>query len=116
MAIYNEDQDPNEVVKSAKELHKESVIDDINGIISEFGSFTVADVQADHSPILSSKGRLTTLVEEFYADDTMVYVYDPSSHCSDEIDSYNEHYENIDIEQLEYILELAQKWVEINEE
>lgn len=108
MAIYSEDQDPNTVEKTAKEV----VIDKINTIIAEYGSFGVYDVDAESSPIVESKGRLTHLMEEFREGDGTVRIYDPSSHSSDEIDSYDEFYEELELEQLEYILELAESWEE----
>jgi hypothetical protein len=40
---------------------KKSKIKKINKIIGKFGSFTVADVEAESSPILKSKGKLTHL-------------------------------------------------------
>jgi len=88
----------------------------IQAIIQKNGSFTVADVEADHSPYFPSKGRLSHLVEEFDEDGVKVFVYDPQSHSSDEIDSYYATYEEISDDQIEYILELAQKWQEQSEE
>ena len=112
MAIYSEDQDPNEKVKTSKEI----TIDKINEIIKEYGTFTIADVNADHSPFIESKGKLTHLAEEFMDGTCVVVVYDPTSHSSDEIDKYDEFYVDVEESQLEYILELAEKWVEINAE
>ena len=112
MAIYSETLDPNEKVKTIKEI----TIDNINEIIKEYGTFSIAEVEADHSPFIESKGSLTHLAEEFMNGTCVVFVYDPTSHSSDEIDKYDEFYENFDETQLEYILELAEKWVEINAE
>lgn len=112
MLIHSETQDPNEKVKTSKEV----TIDKINEIIKEYGIFTITDVEADHSPFIESKGRLTHLAEEFMNGTCVVFIYDPTSHSSYEIDKYDEFYENFDETQLEYILELAEKWVEINAE
>ena len=97
------------------EDNKQTIISEINEIIREYGSFTVADVEAESSPYLDAKGKLSHLAEEFMDGSCVVYVYDPTSHSSDEIDSYDEFYEEFSEEQLEYILELAQKWAEENE-
>lgn len=110
MAIYSEDQDPNEVVKSSKDL----IIEKIKEILKEYGSFTIADVEADHSPSLETKGKLVHLGEEFEHGNAIIYVYDPTSHSSDEIDKYDAFYSEFKEEQLEYILELAEKWVEMS--
>lgn len=89
---------------------RQAIISEINEIISEYGTFTVADVEAESSPFLDTKGKLTHLAEEFMEGSCVVYVYDPTSHSSEEIDTYDEFYEEFSEEQLKYILELAQKW------
>lgn len=94
---------------------KQIIISEINEIIRDYGSFTVADVWADSSPFLETKGKLSHLAEHFMDGSCVVYVYDPTSPSSDEIDTYDEFYEEFSEEQLEYILELAQKWGEDNE-
>lgn len=93
---------------------KQTTISEINEIIREYGSFTVADVEAESSLFLDIKGKLSHLAEEFMDGTCVVYVYDPTSHSSDEIDSYDEFYEEFSEEQLKYLLELAQKWAEEN--
>ena len=112
MAIYSENQDPNEKVKTSKEL----TIEKINEIIEEYGGFSTCEVEADHSPCLDIKGRLSYLAEDFRVGGCTIRVYDPSSYSSDEIDEYDEFYEEFDEDQLEYILELAEKWEEQNTE
>jgi hypothetical protein len=112
MAIYSEEQDPNTVEKSTKEL----LINKINEIIKEYGEFGVGEVGADHSPHLDTKGKLIHLGEYFREGDCTIYVYDPTSHSSEEVDIYDEFYEKFDESQLEWILELAETWVEINSE
>jgi hypothetical protein len=112
MAIYTEQTDPNERVLT----EKDNIINEINDIIKEYGSFTVADVEADSTPFIEAKGKLTHLMEDFREDEGTVYVYDPHSYTSEQIDEYDEFYEDMHITQLEYILELAQRWAEINEE
>lgn len=115
MAIYTEETDPND--KAGLELtERELTIDAINDIIQEHGEFNIADVDADHSPYVESKGKLTHLMEEFREGGGTVRVYDPTSYSSDEIDEYDEFYEELEDEQLDYILELAQRWAEINED
>lgn len=95
---------PSTLIKDMKKK-----IDKTLAIIAEFGEFTVAEVEADHSPSFPSKGRLTHLVETFRTDGCEVFVYDPKSFSSDEIDQYDIAYEEIEEEQMDYILELAEK-------
>ena len=112
MAIYSEDEDPNTIEKSEEAYHKECTIAEIIKNIEATSEFTVADIEADHSPYLETKGRLTYLAEEFRADGCLIKVYDPNYHNSDEIDSYDEDYEALEISQLELINKYSFEWVE----
>jgi len=112
MAIYSEDEDPNTIVKSSEEVHKECTIAEIIKNIKATSSFTIADIEADISPYLDSKGRLSHLVEEFREDGCVIKVYDPNYHNSDEIDAYDEFYEALEISQLELINKYSFEWVE----
>ena len=110
MAIYtHEEQDGNLIDNSAK---KELIIE-IKEIISEYGGFGTGEVQASYSPsVPNQKGNLVHLVEYFNQDDVEVEVYDDEI----EVDSYTLTYEELDQENLEYILELAQAYKEIQDE
>ena len=110
MAIYtHEEQDGNLIDNSAK---KELIIE-IKEIISEYGGFGTGEVQASYSPsVPNQKGNLAHLVEYFNQDDVDVEVYNDEI----EVDSYTLTYEELDQENLEYILELAQAYKEIQEE
>ena len=112
MAIYSEDEDPNTIEQSTEAAHKESTIAEIIKNIKSTSDFTVADVEADTSPHLEAKGRLTHLAEEFREDGCTVYIYDPSCHSSESIDAYDEDYEALEISQLELINKYSFEWVE----
>lgn len=89
-------------------------IEKIRDIILDYGLFTLADVEAESSPFLNTKGKLSHLAEEFSSDSCVIRVYDPNSHTDNEIDSYNVGYDEFEEEQIDYILELAGNWGEIN--
>lgn len=110
MAIYtHEETDGNLINNSAKK----EVIEQIKEIISEYGGFGTGEVQASYSPsVPNQKGNLHHLIEYFNQDDVDVEVYDDEI----EVDSYTLTYEELDEETLEYILELAQAYKEIQEE
>lgn len=110
MAIYtHEETDGNLIDNSAKK----EVIEQIKEIISEYGGFGTGEVQASYSPsVPNQKGNLHHLIEYFNQDDVDVEVYDDEV----KIDSYSLTYEELDQESLEYILELAQAYKEIQEE
>ena len=110
MAIYtHEEQDGNLIDNSAKK----EVIEQIKEIISEYGSFSTGEVQASYSPsVPNQKGNLDHLIERFNLLDVEVDVYDDEV----EVDNYTLTYDDLDEETLEYILELAQVYKEIQEE
>ena len=110
MAIYtNEEQDGNLIDNSAKK----ELITEIKEIISEYGGFGTGEVQASYSPsVPNQKGNLDHLIERFNLLDVEVDVYDDEV----EVDNYTLTYDDLDEETLEYILELAQAYKEIQEE
>jgi hypothetical protein len=100
---------------STDEAAEEKMIERINEIIEEYGDFTVADVEADHSPALDGVGKLSHLMEDFTLDGGTVYVYDPQDRSSDSLDKYDGAYEDLNETELKYVLQLAEKWVEYNQ-
>ena len=85
---------------------KQEHIDKIKSHINLYGSFTTAEVEADHSPIAPYYGNMPNLIEEFFENGGQVVVYDRNDN---EIDSYEIPYEKIETDQLEYISELCDK-------
>ena len=110
MAIYtNEEQDGNLINNSAKN----NLIEEIKEIIDNYGAFGTGEVEASYSPsVPNQKGNLNHLIEYFNKDKVDVEVYDDEVN----LDSYSLTYEELDLETLEYILELCQAWQEINSE
>lgn len=110
MEIYTHEQtDGNLIDNSAKK----EVIEEIKEIISEYGGFGTGEVQASYSPsVPNQKGNLVHLIEYFNQDNVDVKVYNDEI----EVDSYTLTYKELDQENLEYILELAQAYKEIQEE
>lgn len=110
MAIYtHEEQDGNLIDNSTKK----ELITEIKEIISEYGGFGTGEVQASYSPsVQNQKGNLDHLIERFNLLDVEVDVYDDEV----EVDNYTLTYDDLDEETLEYILELAQVYKEIQEE
>lgn len=110
MAIYtHEEIDGNLINNSAKK----ELIEQIKEIISEYGGFGTGEVQASYSPsVPNQKGNLHHLIEYFNQDDVDVEVY---GNWENPIDNYTLTYEELEQETLEYILELAQAYKEIQE-
>lgn len=92
---------------------KTQIIKQIKNIISEYGSFSTGEVGASYSPsVVNQKGNLVHLIEYFDEDTVDVEVYDDEVN----IDSYSLPYKELDVENLEYILELCQSYKELQEE
>lgn len=93
-----------------RKLKKQELIEKIKSIINECGSFSIGEADADCSPCVNSMGNLVALAEYFNDENVGVEVYDSESHSSDFIESYNITYENLSVDVLKEILELAERY------
>lgn len=109
MAIYNEEEDPN--VVSYNNQSKNNIIAQIKNLIDEYGIFGTNDVDAPYSPSAQSHGNLYHLIDYFNENGVEVCVYNNDNQVLDE---YTLTYEELPIKTLEYILELAKEWEQIN--
>ena len=87
---------------------KAKIIDRIQAIIKEWGSFTTADIMADCDVSIPSIGNHIHLANQFFHDKADVEVYEDGG--SNEIDSYELSYRDMELEQLQEILEYAERW------
>ena len=88
-------------------MQKRTIIKKIKAIITEWGGFTCADVEATSSPVIKTLGKDTCqLAERFdlYTVEAVLYVHD------NETDTEHIKYEDLDKDTLEEILYLAQDW------
>lgn len=89
-------------------IQKNKLIDDIQKIVKEFGSFTTADINADCDVSIPTIGNHIHLANIFNYDDAEVEVYEDGG--ENEIDSYSLSYRDMEIEQLQEVFEYAQQW------
>lgn len=108
--IYNKEEDSNVIAYNNQ--NKTDIIAQIENLINEYGDFGTSAIQADHSPCIPSYGNFIHLIEYFNFDNVEVNVYMQGGEI--EIDNYTLPYENLTIDNLEYILELTKEWEEIN--
>jgi hypothetical protein len=87
---------------------KNKLIDDIQKIVKEFGSFSTADISADCDVSIPTNGNHIHLANIFNYDDAEVEVYEDGG--DNEIDSYSLSYRDMEIEQLQEVFEFAQQW------
>jgi predicted nucleic acid-binding OB-fold protein len=92
----------------ARRTKKEIIISKIKRIIEEFGSFSVADVEHESSPVVNSIGKDSfVLAERFNSSDVDVVHYVHETVVSeDSID-----YEDLPTDTLEDILSIAENYV-----
>ena len=91
-------------------MKKQNLINDIVYVIKTYGDFNTSVIMAESSPIIDTKGNLSYLVEEFYDNCVKVDVY--SSNGNNPIDTYTLQYEELSLNLLKEIRELAIVWQE----
>lgn len=99
-------------------MNKEELISAIKSIINDYGSFGSGEVEIGGettSPCVNEMGGLIALAEYFKQDSADIEVYKPTSMSSDSMHSYPLNYEDMDEETLVKILELANKYKELQE-
>ena len=87
---------------------KDKTIDSIQKIIKEFGCFTTADILAECDINVLSVGSLIHLANSFHFDHADVEVYEDGG--ENEIDTYTLSYQDMELEQLQEILDYAERW------
>jgi hypothetical protein len=87
-------------------MQKKTIIKNIKRIINEYGSFTVADVEYESSPVIASFGKDThVLAERFDSSVTGVtYVHET------EVDENEYEYDELPKDVLEEILSIAENY------
>lgn len=91
---------------------KEQLINQIQEIIKEYGSFTTGEVDASYDPQVQSFGNLLHLIWHMEFNNVEVEVLESGGNSS--VDEYDLPYNELDVETLIYILQLAEKWKEIS--
>lgn len=90
----------------AQMTSKQSKIEYIKKVISEWGSFSTAEVEADYSPAINVIGDHSVLVESFMNDTVIAYEYVHST-CVGEMTI---RYEDLDEEVINEICTLVENW------
>lgn len=112
MAIYTEQEQDGNLIDNSTKTETDLIVE-IKEIIDNYGTFGIAEVEASCSPsVPNQKGNLSHLIEYFNKESVDVEVWN----TRESVDNYSLTYEELDVETLEYILELCQEWQEINTE
>ena len=85
-------------------MQKKTIIKNIKGIIENYGSFNIGEVDGADGICVNEMGNFMGLAETFNATNIEVNIYEPSSFSSDSIESYELDYEELTKETLEQIL------------
>lgn len=92
-------------------MEKTEIIKRITDIIKNFGCFSVGELEHEtNGVVVGELGKFVGVAEFFNEDHADVNVYEPSSFSSDEIDSYEERYEDLSEEVLQEILLICEHW------
>jgi hypothetical protein len=92
-------------------MDKQEVIEKIQAVLVNWGEFSIGEVDGeDVSPCVASHGNLVDLAEHFNNTGVSVFVYNPSSHSSDPIDDYDLDYDDLELDVLEEILMIAERY------
>ena len=92
-------------------MDKQEVIERIQAVLVNWGEFSIGEVDGeDVSPCVASHGNLVDLAEDFNNTGVRVFVYNPNSHSSDPIDDYDLEYDELELDVLEEILMIAERY------
>ena len=92
-------------------MDKQEVIEKIQAVLVNWGEFSIGEVDGeDCSPCVASHGNIVDLAEYFNNTGVTVEVYQPNSHSSDPIDTYDMDYEELELDILEEILMIAERY------
>ena len=86
-------------------MEKKEIIDRIRKIQSVEGCFWIGELEEERAGVVVGElGKYIGLAEYFTEDFCEVNVYEPSSMSSDEVDTYDAKYEDLDEDVLQEIL------------
>ena len=100
-------------------MEKSELINRITNIVKEYGGFSVGEIEEETGGVVVSElGKFVGIAEYFNEDYSDIKIYDPTSFSSDEVDSFEMKYEEMDENILQQILPICEKWEEMynNEE
>ena len=91
-------------------MEKKEIIEKIKEILSNYGCFDIHELDQEHTGIaVGSLGNIVGIAEYYTEDYCEVRVYNPI-YSSDEIDSYEAKYEDLDEDVLSEVLILCEEW------
>jgi hypothetical protein len=91
-------------------MTKQEIIDRIKSILSVEGCFWIGELEVETTGVVVGElGKFIGLAEYFSEDFCEVNVYEPSSMSSDEIDTYDAKYEDLNDDVLQRILEVVEQ-------
>ena len=93
--------------KATDNERKVEIISNIKKVVSQYGGFSVADVDGEQSPLIDSMGKDNHILAERFGLDTVTgvtYVHET------ETDSNEFDYSDLDLDTLEDILSLVDHW------
>ena len=93
-----------------KTMQKRTIVRKIKSIIENYGSFCLGEVEGAEGICVNQMGGLIAVCEHFDNNVVEINVYDSTSSNCNEINTYEENYEDLSKEVLEEILFIAEMW------
>jgi hypothetical protein len=92
-------------------MESTELIKRITDIIKNFGCFSVGELEYETNGIVVGEmGKFVAIAELFTEDHVDINVYEPSSFSSDELDSYETTYDELNVDVLKEILFVCEQW------
>lgn len=92
-------------------MEKIELIKRITDIVKKFGCFSIGELEYETNGIVVGEmGKFVAIAEFFAEDHADINVYEPSSFSSDELDSYETTYEELNVDVLTEILFVCEQW------
>ena len=95
-------------------MEKSELIKSITHIVKEYGGFSVGEIEEEtNGVVVSELGKFVGIAEYFNEEYSDINIYDPTSFSSDEMDSFEMRYDEMDENTLQHILLICKKWEEM---
>jgi hypothetical protein len=98
------------IIKKQTVMEKLELVQRITDILRNYGWFSIGELDGETGVNVGELGNYVGLAEKFFIMYATINVYNPRSFSSDEVDSYEMVYEEMNEDALSDILLLCEQW------
>jgi hypothetical protein len=91
-------------------MEKSELIKRITDLLKKYGYFAIGELDGETGVNVGSLGNFVGLAERFFTMYATINVYNPRSFSSDEVDTYEMLYEEMNENALSDVLYLCEQW------